>query len=428
MIQDFTELFKIIAGTALIFGVLFLIYRKHILHIFDPLFYYLVAQSFSIELGFLIIEDKIYLFNFLACELCFILGFFSLVGKTLKAEDRKLSKLFTPSDQLNLSVVKWYALFGLAVIIIANIILIKIQGIALLSDNPSAAKVDNFSEGGGLGVIRRINWGMLYLVGLCMLTLYLLKKDIGYVLLFLLLLLVPISSGSKGALLYFVYAVTLLSCFGDIKNSGSFAKLRTGSYVLLVFAIFLSTVLISNGETSDSFTDKIFKLATRFLYFGDAIIYYYNHDSVQHFASYNAVDFFKDELNPVLGFFRLVPYQQPMGFRIINYYFNVNSQTFGPNTPYYIKGNIYFGYYGAFIYSYIIGAIIGFMRGRFYAIVRNGSSLLYAIIIVHLNLAVYTLAQDSQLFVSVLFDTFILSLPFFIISVWLHFSKKTSLA
>lgn len=427
MIEDFAALFKVMAGTAVIFAVMFLIYRKHIMHLFDPLMFYIVAQSFSIELGFLIIEDVSYLINFLGCQLCFVLGFFSLVGKGLKKSDLQQSVFFRPSDISELSAVKWYGVFALIIIVIANLILIKVNGIALLADDPSAAKVDNFTEGGGLGIIRRINWGMLYLVGLSMLALYLIKKDNSYLLLFFIILLVPASSGSKGALLYFVFSITLLSCFRDLKASGSFSRLRNGSYALLLFAFFLSTILISGGSTEDSFTDKIFKLATRFLYFGDAIIYYFNHDSITYFSKYNALDFFKDEANPVLGFFRLVPYQQPMGFRIINYYFNINSATFGPNTPYYVKGNIYFGYYGAFVYAYFIGAAIGFVRGRFYSLVRKGGSLLKVIFIVHVNLTIYTLAQDSQLFTSVFFDTLIISLPVFITALYLHFSKKQSL-
>ena len=428
MIENFAVLFKVMAGTAAIFAVMLFIYRKHILHLFDPLLFYIVAQSFSIELGFLIIDDVAYLINFLGCQLCFVLGFFSMVGKSVKREDIKRSVFFTRSNNIELSVVKWYAVFALFIIVIANLILIKVNGIALFADDPSAAKVDNFTEGGGLGIIRRINWGILYLVGLSMLSLYLIKKDINYLLLFLIVLLVPALSGSKGALLYFVFCITLLSCFSDLKSSPAFNRLRTGSYGLLVFAIFLSTVLISGGSTTDSFTDKIFKLATRFLYFGDAIIYYFNHDSITYFSKYGATDFVKDELNPVLGFFRLVPYQQPMGFRIINYYFNINSQTFGPNTPYYVKGNIYFGYFGAFVYAYFIGAAIGFVRGRFYSLVRTGGSFLKAILIVHLNLTIYSLAQDSQLFTSVLFDTCIISLPVFAVAAYIHFSKKASLA
>jgi len=87
MIQDFSELFRVCAGTAIIFLTLFLFYRKHILHLFDPLLYFIIAQSFSIELGFLIIDDPSYLINFLVCQLFFLLGFFGFVGTSLKKEE-----------------------------------------------------------------------------------------------------------------------------------------------------------------------------------------------------------------------------------------------------------------------------------------------------------------------------------------------------
>lgn len=82
MINDFNQLFIILFQTTTIFGVLFLIYRKNIFSIFDPLFYYLITQAFSIELGILQITDLGYLTSFLLCQL-FAVGF-SLYAKNLK--------------------------------------------------------------------------------------------------------------------------------------------------------------------------------------------------------------------------------------------------------------------------------------------------------------------------------------------------------
>lgn len=420
MIQNFNDFWQVVISTGIIFLVMLLLFRKHIVHLFDPLLFYLVTQAFSIELAFLVIDNPAYLINFLGCQIFFLIGFFSFSGKGLSKTDFRNSRLFNSTTPLQTSVVKWYAIFGAALLIIANIIQMKVNGIVLFSDNPSEAKVTSFT--GGSGIVRRLDWGMLYVVGLCLLILFVQKKQIKYSVLFLFILFIPALGGSKGALLYFILLIALLNCFNDVKSNSFFKKLQVGSVFLLAIAIVLAGVIIYYSQSAQTYNDILFKLAGRFLFYGDSMIYYYDRYSVQYFSHYNFFDFVADEFNSVLGSFRLVPYSQPLGYRLINYYFNINSDTFGPSIPYYIKGNIYFGFYGAFIYSFIIGGIIGFVRRCFYALVKNGSSsFFYALLMIHLNLFIYTLPQDSPVFISVLFDTVFLSLPIVAVVLYMHF-------
>jgi hypothetical protein len=122
---------------------------------------------------------------------------------------------------------------------------------------------------------------------------------------------------------------------------------------------------------------------------------------------------------------RIVPYSKPLGFRLIDAFMGGNSDTFGPNVPFYVKGNIYFGYYGAFVYSFFLGGTIGFTRNLFYRMIRKStSSILMILLILHLNLIIFGIAQDSQLFISKLFDTVMLSLPIIIVVLYLHLSDS----
>ena len=422
MIQSFSELWDVLFSTGIILVILLFIFRRHIVHIFDPLLFYIITQAFSIELAFLIVKDPLYLINFLGCQIFFLCGFFCFAGKGLEKADLLNSRFFQNTNLFQISLIKWYAIFATFFLVVGNLILIKANGFTLFAEDPSAAKVTNFT--GGFGIVKRMNWGMLYLTGLCLLIVSIFKRDIKYAALILLLVLILAQGGSKGALLYFIFLIALLNCFTDIKLNPLFKKARIGSIFLLVFAIFIAGLILSTGSSGDTH-DMLFRLATRFLFYGDSMIYYFDHYSVQHFSNYNFIDFLKDEFNSVLAFLRLSPYKEALGYRLINYYYNINSEIFGPSVPYYVKGNIYFGYYGAFVYSFVIGAITGFVRNRFYTIVRKGSpSLLYSILILHLNLFIYTLAQDSPVFISVLFDTFLLSLPVLIIVLYLHFSPK----
>ena len=427
MLESLNDLWRILAETSAIFLILFLIYRKHIFHLFDPLLFYLVAQSFTIELAFIVIDNIQYLINFLGCELCFIIGFLFAAGKPLQKNNFKASALFKTPDVFEISVLKWYAIFGFIILLIANIIFIKVNGLIILADNPSAAKVESYTSGNGLGIVRRMNFGLLYFVGISIAAMFLIKNRFKYIILLVILVLIIATSGSKGALFYFIILIAFLSSFTDIRKSLSFKKLKVASSLILILAIFLIAILISSGSTDDTFQDKLFKLVTRFLFFGDSIIYYYHNSTITYFSHYNIKDFFIDEFNSILGLFRLTTYSQPLGFRLMNFYYNINQDTFGPNIPYYIKGNIYFGYYGAFIYSFIVGCVVGFIRRLFYSLVRNGSpSLIYALFIIHININVTTFAQDSQLYINQLSDTLFLSMPILFVSLLLHYILKRS--
>jgi len=99
-----------------------------------------------------------------------------------------------------------------------------------------------------------------------------------------------------------------------------------------------------------------------------------------------------------------------LGFELVDYRSVTTSfqSTFGPNVPYYVKGYIYFGAIGAVVYSFIIGAVIGLVRKQLYLLQIYKSSLTKKLLVIHLNIIIYGLAQDSQFFISVIFDTFFL--------------------
>jgi oligosaccharide repeat unit polymerase len=423
VIFDFADFWRVILSTGIIFFVFFLLFRRHILHVFDPLLFYIITQAFSIELGFLVIDKSTYLINLLICQACFLAGFFICAGKAPKKTQLATSTLFKNNTNFDVSIIKWYAIVTFAILLIVNIIQMKMTGIVLLSNNPSEAKVTSFTEGSG--IIRRMNWGMLYVAGLFLLALILLKKQVRYAVLLLIILFIPALGGSKGALLYFILAISLFGCFSDIKSVPIFKKIQIGSFVLLIIAVILAGFIIYYSNSASSYNDILYSLVARFLFYGDSMIYYYNDATVQHFSHYTFLDYFQDDFNSVLGTLRLIPYNEQLGYRLINYYYNINSNVFGPSIPYYVKGNIYFGYYGAFVYSFIIGSVIGFIRGKFYKLIKNNrSSLLISLVIIHLNLFIYTLAQDSPVFLSVIFDTLLFSIPAILIVAYLHNAPK----
>ncbi len=411
-IESYQELWQICLQAVFILLILVAIYWRHIISFFDPLFFYLVTQAFSIELGFLVIPQE-YLIHFLFCQLFFTIGFFVFAGKPISKRKIVYASFLKP-DPLTLSTIKVFAVVVCFIIVLANLFLISQKGVALLADDPSAAKGENF-QGGGFGFIRRINWGILYLCALFLIYMILYKRSIWYLLLSFLLIFILMLSGSKGVLIFFMSLVPMIAKFKDVKSLKTFKWMVISQYILFGAGFILAISIIS-ATVKGSSEEAMFSLGKRFLFFGDAMLYYYNPFAIKHFAVYNYKDFIPYELNPILGFFRLVTYTQPLGFELVEFTTSIYEDTvFGPNVPYYVKGYIFFGKYGAFVYAFVIGGIFGWVRSLYYDLLEKPKSVLVALLVIFLNLSIPGLPQDSQLYINIMFDTFFQAVPIYLL-------------
>jgi hypothetical protein len=137
---------------------------------------------------------------------------------------------------------------------------------------------------------------------------------------------------------------------------------------------------------------------------------------VKHFSNLNFFDLVKEDFNSVAGLLRLVPYKRPIGFDMVEYQVGISLDTvFGPNVPYYVKGHIFFGALGAIVYSCFVGAVVGYVRRLYYNLLNTQHSILHMLLVIHLNLIIVSYPQDSNYFITVVFDTIILSAPFYLI-------------
>lgn len=423
MIENFNQLFLILFQTITIFIVLFLIYRKRIFSVFDPLLYYLITQAFSIELGIIQITDIGYLASFLFCQLFFAVGFnyFSKnINKNNIIDDSGLS--------LNGTEYKfwvYFTVFGFLVVVIANLYLFYVQGIILFSDDPTVGKVSAFEGGGGIGAVRRINWGLLNMVNLSAVFIYVKTRNKLFLFILVVLVLISISGGSKSSLIVYVVLLAFLGQFKSIHQTKIFGSINKFKIPFIIFGLGLSIFII--GANTTSFGDSVLGLGIRFLYFGDIIFYYYNADAVAHFQQLGFFDFLNYELNPFFGILRITPYLSPLSFDMVNYSFShgeVLDVVTGPNLPYYVKGHIFFGKFGALIYSFLVGLLIAFIRNSLFK--KHYSHTMY-ILLIYLNLNIFSFAQDSALTLSILFDTFIFSLIPIFLSLMLIYSPKTEI-
>jgi hypothetical protein len=79
----------------------------------------------------------------------------------------------------------------------------------------------------------------------------------------------------------------------------------------------------------------------------------------------------------LLAMFRLVApasLPEPLGFQIFRAVYG-SVDFVGPNPRHNVFGVVYFGIFGAIIYSLMLGAMVGFVRNRIPRFVRRGSAI-----------------------------------------------------
>lgn len=420
MIENFSQLFLILFQTIIIFVVLYFIYRKQIFSFFDPLLFYILTQSFSIELGFIEITGLGYLTSFLLCQVFFAFGF-NYVAKNI-CNNNVIDDSMLSFGKSEYKFWIYFTVFGFVIVTLANLYLISVQGIILFSDDPTTGKVAAFEGGGGIGAVRRINWGLLNLVNLSTVFIYVKTRNRFFLIMLFVLILISVSGGAKSSLLVYIVLLAILGQFKSIGQTRIFKKIDKIKIPLIVAGLSLSVFII--GANTAGLSDSILGLGIRFLYFGDILFYYYNDDAVRHFQQLGFIDFLNYELNPFLGIFRIVPYLSPLSFEMVKYSFSHNEVlevVTGPNLPYYVKGHIFFGKFGALIYCFLVGAFIAYVRNQLF---KKQSSYSKYLLIIFINISIFSFAQDSALTLSIFFDTLIFSLAPILFALMFVYSPK----
>ncbi len=407
MIENFQDLYQVLLGTGAILFVLYFVFRRKIFSFYDPLFFYLITQAFSIKLGFLQINNSNYLLDFIGSQFFFCVAFISFSKNINSVGVIKDFNLGFKGNEYRF----WstFTFFGFIIVLLANFYLFSKQGIILLSDDPTSDKVLAFQGGSGVGAVRRINWGLSKLINLSVIFLYVKTKKNKYLIMLIVLALLTVSGGSKSSLILYVFIFAILGQFVSIKNLKAFKRINKLKLPIIGTGVFLALFIL--GYKSNGLDNALIKLGIRFLYYGDILFYYYDSASVSHFEYLGFVDFFTYEFNSIFGLMRFTPYLEPLSYQMVKFSFGLNETSelvTGPNLPYYVKGHIFFGNYGSYFYSFFIGMIIAIFRNKLFFAKKRSYTRYIILIFVNLNL--FAFAQDSALTISIFFDTFVFSL------------------
>jgi oligosaccharide repeat unit polymerase len=388
-----------------------LLYMRYIYSVVDAQFIFVVTTTFASVLVVEVVEEVRYVWHFFGCQLCVWAGFALVQERTNRpglVANESTDARFTDKVLLEYTV---YALFG--IYIISNLIILQSKGFALLSADPSQTKVTNFQQ--GFGIFRKINWAVGGVTTAGLIFLYLDRQRQRYLTLLLLVIALTALEGSKGALLRFAISFGIFLYHPAFRHSQellSRLKKLAPLGAIAIFGVFF-TVLFKENESSD---EVILAFIRRLLYGGDAVLYFYHPINVDFFSRFSPFDYPTYIFNPILGFLRLAPYQEAFGNVMVD---NALPQGItldvivGPNSSFYTEGQVFFGYYGAFLYSFMLGTLASWLRSMYFSLTKSPAFfLVFLSTIYQFSAAVLV---DLKLFITQAFDTILLVLPVYVL-------------
>ena len=410
MVIDYDIIPEILTYTFFVFAIFYILYKRYIFSIIDPLFIFIFTTSFASVLALNVLSDIKDIAHFFICQFFLFLGFLILQKKHPYSDQINYRYVvFNDSKVLMLTVYLSLTLF-----IIGNSILFFTKGFALLSDTPSNSKVENFQD--GFGLFRKINWALGGFVTIGLLFLYFTTSQRKYLYFLLIVVFFTALEGSKGSLLKILTAFAFLAYHPYFKDKKSllkpFNKYIPVGIICILFITF-SVLLKENNDNEQAF----FAFIRRLLYSGDSMLFYYTPINENYFSHYTFLDYPAYILNTILGFLRIAPYKEAFGNIMVENVvpsFSKANVIVGPNTPFYIEGKIFFGYYGAFVHSFSIGLVYSFFRRLFFS--TTGGSAFSFVFICTLCLLAGNILIDTSLFVTILFDTCFWILPIYTLS------------
>jgi hypothetical protein len=424
-----------------------LILRKLIFAWFDPLFTYLVFNSFSIAFVMYLFFDEqiyfVYLITFILSNIFFITGLI-LGNKKLGSQPNNFSNLinldYSKDDLLinNISILKKYSkqlniilYICVFILLTANTILFLQYGsVPLFSENAEVAKVE--FRTGGFGFIYRINDALLPgAIGIILIKIFNPKIQVGkyqylsLILCLLILIFLALSSGSKGAILLIVNLVFYIYLINKQFNTKHIYKINFYISILFILGISVVLFILWRASIAVQYLNVFEALLVRFVGAGDVFYYFYNYDLINVF-DYNPIDYLINSINPLLSLLRLSEYSTALGERIISEAIGLTTGGFGANPQHPIEGLIYFGFFGSWIFSLTIGYIVSVIRTRLLLFVLKKPHQLNLLLYMICAYQIMKLPVDSNLLLESLYSTVIIGIPIFMYVQLFFASKSTS--
>ena len=412
---DGNNVYVYFASLLLSSTIYILIFRGYVRSIFDPLFTSVVFSSLGAAIMLFLMFTRTVsnslLINYLLTQAAFFWGLFRFRSVEDTIAPRPVPQNFSQINQC------FY--FFTFITIACHLFTYKVRGIPLFMDS----RLEAFIGGTGLGIFSRIMDVSILCSVLCYFFLTAnsahIKVTLLHHLLFLVLIVFLVLTGSKSAFLILPFALFCLTRFyPTLRNSLSqkfpFSILQN-KFLLLGIGIGIALIILSVQKKQTPLT-PLEELGYRLMLSGDVYYMSYPNHVYELIDGRNGlVALFQD----FLGFFRIYPWEkmpEVLGVTLIKYHHG-GELLWGPNGRHNIFGLIYFGYYGAIIMSLCLGLLVGLIRNKLLAVKHNNVFffLLYSL----LYIKVVTMETDPMLGFSYLTNVvFVFPFLFFLFLVY----------
>lgn len=395
------ELSKI-ENLAIFFGFMFIVgltmtyfLKKHMFSIFDFWVFIILNQSIIVTLFSYLYLIKTISFNIfiniILSTIFLILGLNVYYRKNIFFNFKKEFSIERTIKILTLIIGSIY--------ILNTALSIYLLGIPFITGTRRTISV--YSEmGAGFGIIYYLDWGIKLLMTIIIAKLYIMEKTrLSIIVLLIFMLGLILNTGSRlvylELFLFFIYAMHLSKIKIKLKALPRFMRLSL--YVLPFIILFSFISAVDVGYESNVFLAFIKRLIGT----AEGPFYYFVGESSEYIKDINILKYHFAHILPYLG----IPTENEINLgvnitKLSN--FSFGSKGFGPNPTFYVIGHILFGKF-AFIYAFIIGSVLSFIR---YRLNKIGFSLYFL-----LNITVITILVDGTLFTMSLFYVLIILIP-----------------
>jgi hypothetical protein len=413
-----------LVALGLCLAVYYVIYRRLFISILDPLFLSTLFSLFgSSVVLFLYFTDSIsnfYFSSFILTQAAFILGLFwfkpytadnILVGTLPKSFSFRREGL----------LLKSLFLVSCFIFVLAQLVVYAKKGIPLFMES----RLETFTGGSGFGIFSRF----IDIAGICgfYLAIYLIiSREVGqmrpFVILFLLFFgMSLILTGSKSAFLligFIIYSLIIYNMKYNYNASFLFNYLRTREKKILYYGFLIALlVIIIQSYTNKSHLNAFVSFILRLIHSGDIYWYAYPNsilEKIDNSKPFQAlfVDF--------LGFFRLVSWEDlptAIGIDLFQYHHPTNVIQ-GPNGRHNVFGLIYFGYYGAILFSFCIGYLVSYVRNYLYF--KLGNNVILGLVYTLLYTKIVAFEADPMLAFTYLCNILVVFPFLFILSTFVY--------
>jgi len=394
--------------------ITFLVVRKQVYSIFDPLFFNFLmgvaGYSVVFYLYYFDLIDEYYYYSFLSTQAAFFIGLSIFSTPKYFSQSNKVS-------YMAIGITKYMYFLSFFMFFISQITVYYFNGLPIFMESRLAI----FSGGSGFGILSRV----IYVTSTISLTIssysILFNKKMGisflihYFILFF-YIFVSIVSGSKGALLVMIFIISLMLFYSRRKSINRSVESKANKMMLkLVFILFPAAILTVYIQTGvNNLIEPIIAIAMRFIHTGQIFYMVYPNDILNSFPEESAVlALFRD----ILGALRIYSWDElptNHGLLAFQYHYDLDILT-GPNDRHNTFGLFYFGFYGAIIFSFIMGFILSFIRNYLYTYLKFNliTMSLYVLLVLSAN----NLNQDpSGMAVGYFFSIMLVFIPLFLIS------------